>query len=222
MRSGKIFFIFYLFLSARHLSCQINQDGVFWGGISVEKKLTKRSALSAYTQFALDENFHELGSFFLDLSVAYRANRNFTLAAGYRVSEFRNLENFYDEAQMVYGQISWTKGFGPYSLSLRSRYQTLYYGTDFSDDHKMHKDISRNKALLRYRINRIHSIYSYMEHFFRWNHKNETSAIRTGVGYTHTFDKYSKLDFFFLDQIKLNTVSRRNDYIFGMTYAYKL
>ncbi len=219
----KYYFFYFLIFLCSGISKAQQKDAVFWGGVNFEKKLSKRFSVSLFNQYALNQNLAELGYYFFDVGINFKYNDHVSLSGNYRLSEIRNLDNFYNDRQVLYGDLSYSKGFGNFSFALRTRYQQSYYGLSFteSENYKRNKNFSRNKITIKYKLNRIYSFYISGEQYYRWNNKNRTEAWRSGIGVYYQFNLYNRIELYYLIQQQVNLKNPQTDYISGITYYYK-
>jgi len=218
----RIFFYFSIFiLTSGNLFAQHQKDAAMWLSVNIEKKINKRFSVNFIHQTSLNQNLNEVGYLYYDLGLSYKLNKYFTIACNYRLSELRNLENFYSETQRFYSDLTFSKGFGKFYLQIRTRFQTQVYGLNYQDFYKPNRDFSRNKISLRYNINRIYSTFISAEQFYRFNKINNTQAYRFAAGLTYKFNLKHRIDVYYMNQFQLNTKRTRTDYITGLTYSYK-
>lgn len=216
----KIAFIFILFIGFKS-AAQVQKDGVFWLSFNVEKKFNKRLSGTFFNQNSFNQNMRELGSIFGDVGLSYKINKNIAIAGNYRFVKARNLDNFYNDVQRFYGDITFSKGHNKFYFQVRSRLQGQMYGLNLFDTYKLDKNFIRNKLVVRYNLNGIYSLHAGAEQFLRLNQINKTQAYRFDVGLTYKIDKRNRLDFYYMNQFMINTKYPRIDFIYGVTYSIK-
>lgn len=198
-------------------------DAVGTIGIQIEKKITSSFSTSLYHQIALNENYSELGYAIFDLGLNYRLNNNFTLGFNYRILSLRNFENNYELRQFLYGDISWTKGKGDFTINARCRYLTKFYGTNFSEEEnfKANKHYLRNKLLLKYELNYNYSIFVSTEQIYRLDQYNKTDQWRYSGGLNYRINTQNRIQISFTISEQVNKKATDTNYTTGLTYYYK-
>ncbi len=196
-------------------------DAVFTIGINIEKKFTKKMSLSLFNQYGFNENGSEPGYIIFDGGVNYRINRNFSIGANYRLLESRNLNNFYEERQFLYGDISFAKSKGRFSIALRTRYLTKYYSFNLNENAKSNKHYLRNKATIKYALNENNTVFFSEEQIFRFDTKNQTEQWRSVIGLYHSFNLKNRIELTYAINQQVNNSGPDTDFISGVTYYFK-
>ena len=218
----KFVFLLLLYFTSTLLFCQEN-DAVLLTSINIEKKFNKKTSFTFFNQYAFNENYSELGYFLFDGGLTYKLNRNLSFGLNYRFSENRNLQNFYQDKQVVYGDITWSKGINDFSISLRSRYQVNFYGLSFSetDNYKSNKHFLRNKATIRYRLDTQNAIFLSYEQIYRFDTKDKTDTWRAGAGISHQFNLHHRVEAGYSIYQKVNTKTPDTDYVTSLSYYFR-
>ena len=216
----KIVFIFFL-LSGSYAYSQVQKDAVFWLSFNVEKKINKRFSATFFNQNSFNQNLNELGSFFGDLGLSYKLNKHIAIAGNYRFVKARNLDNFYNDVQRLYTDLTFSKGYHKFYFQFRSRLQGQMYGLNYSDPYKADKNFIRNKVIIRYNLNGNYSLHAGAEQFLRLNHINKSQAYRFDIGLTYKINLRNRIDFYYMNQFLINTKYPRIDFIYGVTYSFK-
>ena len=215
----KIIFLF-LVTNSFYSSAQ-QQDAALWASLNAEKKISKHFSGTFFTQYIVNQNLHELGLYFFDAGVNYKFDNNFSASADYRFSNSRNLDNFYEQRQMFYADLSLAKGFGKFGITARTRIQRQYYSGVFnSDSFRLPKNYSRNKLTLRYRYNWYWSAYLAEELFYRLD-KSIINAWRTSAGIYYQLNLKNKIELSYAVQQQDNVPNPRTDFITGINYYYR-
>ena len=198
-------------------------DAVGTIAIQIEKKITPSFSTSLYHQIALNENYSELGYAIFDLGLNYRLNSNFTVGINYRILSLRNLENNYDQRQFLYGDIAWSKNKGDFTLNIRTRYLTKYYGTHFveNENFKANKHYLRNKVLLKYELNYTYSVFVSTEQIYRLDNLYKTELWRYSGGLNYRINIRNRLQLSFSISKQINKKAPDRNYTTGLTYYYK-
>ncbi len=217
-------FAIYSLLVLMHIFVYAQQeDAVLLGGINIEKKFDKKTSFTLFNQYAFNENYSELAYFLFDGGLTYRLTRNISFGVNYRFSEIRNLQNFYQDRQTIYGDISYSKGIDDFSIALRTRYQVNYYGLSLqeTENYKSNKHFLRNKATLRYKLNPDNTIFVSCEQLYRFDLKDKTDAWRTGAGISHQFNLHHRIELSYSVYQKVNTKSPDTDYVTSLMYYFR-
>jgi hypothetical protein len=194
---------------------------VSWISINIEKKINKRLSATFFNQNSFNQNLTELGSTFGDLGLSYKLHKNVAIAGNYRFVKARNLDNFYNDVQRLYGDLTLSKGYRKFYFQLRFRMQSQKYGLNFSDTYKAEKNFNRNKLIVRYNLNGKYSLHLGAEQFLRLNNIDKAQAYRFDIGLTYKLNQRNRLDFYYMNQFLVNTKNPRIDFVYGVTYSLK-
>lgn len=200
------------------------QDFVFQPGFSVSKNLNRAWDLSLGTQLSLNQNAQELWFAFGDASIGYRLNRNINIELHAREIRFRQLDNSMRARHLFYNTVTYSKGFGKWSVSFRNRIQQLVFGEHFSDSFKGPIWYNRNRVALRYKINYYWSPYVSAECMLPLNRPDRKSIdqyrIATGMSYTH--NEYIRTDVYYQIQHQLARSGNDTYFVLGLNFAVKI
>ncbi len=211
-----------LALTVTPMAMQAQQeDAAGWLTLSVEKKLNRHFSLGFLNQYAFNQNYSETGYFFFDGGLEYKYNDHVSVSLNYRLNNFRNRDNFYEERNSWYADLSLSKGFGPFSLGWRSRYQRQYYGGFFSENARSPLVVNRNRFTLRYKINWYYSLFVSEELFTRFYPEWQLTSWRTTAGFSRQWNLHHKVELTYAIQQQVNRKSKRRDFITGLAYYYK-
>lgn len=218
----KYLYLWVFLILAGKASFSQQQDAVLWAGLNLEKKITRQLEVSATMQSGFNQNWQELRFAYAGAGISWRWSPNWTTTLRYRFSQVRNLENFYDDRQVVMADLSYAKSWNAWTASFRTRYQQQFYGLhlDQDENYKNNKHIIRNRVSLRYRINTANSLLLAQEQYYRMDLVDATIAWRTGLGFTHKFDLHHKLDAGFNFIREVNSQSPDIQYVTSFTYTY--
>lgn len=188
------------------------QDFVGMSGIQVNKSLSRSVDVSLSTQGTFNQNLSELWFAFTDGSIGYRFSRNWSTEFHARYIQFRKMDNAYDNRQLFYNTLTWSKGFGPWSISLRNRLQQLIFGEHFRDDFKGPVWYNRDRLSIRYRFNYYWSVFTATELFVPLNHvlRQGIDQYRIAAGATYTYNDYLRLDTYYQIQQQLQRPKGNN------------
>ena len=200
-------------------------DFVFQPGITVSKNLNRSWDLSLGTQLSFNQNAQELWFAFADASIGYRINRNLNIEIHAREIQSRQLNNSYQSRHLFYNTITYSKGFGKWSLSARNRLQQLVYGEHFSDSFKGPLWYNRNRLAIRYKINYYWSPFVSAECMLPLNRPNRKSIdqYRLAAGMSYTFNEYIRTDVYYqLQQQLARTSGNDSFYVLGLNISVKI
>jgi hypothetical protein len=201
------------------------QDFVFQPGISISKNVNRSWEVSFSSQLSFNQNVRELWFAFGDAAVGYRINRNLNIEFHAREIQYRQLNNAYQARRLFYNTITYSKGYGKWSFSLRNRLQQLIYGEHFSDSFRGPLWYNRNRIAVRYRINYFWSPYVSAECMLPLNRPNRKSIdqVRFAAGVSYTLNEYVRTDLYYQLQQQLSR-SSGNDcfFVLGLNLAVKI
>ncbi len=201
------------------------QDFVGLTGISVSKNISRAWDVSLGGQGMFNQNLHELWFAFADASIGYKINRNINTELHSRSIQFRLLDNSYQGRQLFYHTISWSKGVGRFSFSVRNRIQQLIYGEHFHDDYKGPVWYNRDRFAVRYRINYYWSPYASAEIMVPLNHTRRSGIdqYRIAGGISYTLNDRVRFDTYYQIQQQLQRSTGNNTYfVLGFNTSIKL
>lgn len=201
------------------------QDFVLQPGISITKNLNRAWDVSLGSQLSFNQNARELWFVFGDASVGYRLNRNINIELHAREIRYRQLDNSYRARHLFYNTVTYSKGIGKWSLSIRNRIQQLIYGEHFSDDFKGPIWYNRNRMALRYKINYYWSPYISAECMLTLNRPTRKSIDqwRVAAGMSYAFNEHIRTDLYYQLQQQLARSSGNDAYfVLGLNLAVKI
>lgn len=214
-------YFFAVFVFPLVVGAQVQKDAVLWISLNAEKKINKHFSGTFFIQNIFNQNLNELGAVFFDVGLGYRYNNHFSASGNYRLTDRRNLDNFYEQRQSFYADATAEKSFDRFKLTIRTRFQRSFYGTSLSENvYRQPKNYSRNKLSLRYRINWYWSVMAAEELFYRFD-KNTIRAWRTSAALSHQFNLKNRIEFAYMIQQEDNVASPETDFISAVSYYYK-
>ena len=192
-------------------------------GLSIEKKISRSFSVSFLNNEIINQNLSEVALGFADLGLNYRLNRNFSFGANYRFAKSRNLQNYFDDRQMIYADINYQKFFHRFNLNLRSRIQNQYYPHLFDNSFRPYQTYNRNRLQLRYKLKYYFSLFTSIENFLYLNRNTgrKLTDIRYSSGLNYTFNENVKTEFYFSFDDGLNRINRINYFSLGATCYLK-
>jgi hypothetical protein len=210
-----------LVFPAGRTCAQVN-DAQLWLSLNIEKKIT--SVLSAcFTEEArLNENITEAGIVFSDISLSWRLGKRFKIAAGYRFSNKRNMDDSYDNRHRYYVDLNYREKLKPLTILLRTRFQSEYTNIYSSEKGTMPLRRTVVKLTLKYDLQRKFEPYVYAESFLRMNQivYGAFDQLRICGGIEYTINRMHMIDVHYLFQKEYNVRHPETDYVTGISYYF--
>jgi hypothetical protein len=202
---------------------QVNDAGL-WTSVNFEAKLVKKLSFSISEEFRFNENITELGAALTDAGFSYKLNKHFQVAAAYRFTQRKTLENNYSPRHRIYVDIKYEKKLKPFQLQVRTRLQDQYKDIGRAPDGGIPEFYLRNKISLKWDLKKPYTPYLSVELFSPLNYPrfNAFTGIRTSAGVEYDISKHHKIDAYYMIQKELNTSDPHTDFVFGLGYFYKL
>ncbi len=191
--------------------------------VNLEKKISRSVSFTFMNEEVMTYDFQELGFFFFDAGMKYKINRNFSVNGNYRFLFLRNLDNFYDNRQMLYGDIDYVKGKNKWTFGGTVRFQSTFY-THVADGYKPPLFYNRDKVKIGYRINYYLQPFVECEVFFPLNHPSRKGIdqVRGAVGLAYTINKHVKLEVYEQVQQQLNRAPKNTNYVTAVNWYFRL
>lgn len=191
-------------------------------GIRVEKRIAPSWDIGMGTQTMFHDNASEHWFSFAAWSAGYRISRNFTTEVHYRFIRFRKLDNAYETRNLFFHTLTYSGYSGPWSVSVRTRTQSLVYGDHFRDDFKGPRWYSRNRIMVRYRLDYYWAPYMAAEAFLPLNQPRRplVDQYRWTAGITRTITDRFRVDLFAQVQHLLGRQSNRLIFAPGLSAYY--
>ena len=200
------------------------KDAGLWTTVGIEAKLVKKLSLDIIQEFRFNENITELGTAYTDAGLSYKLNKHFQIAANYRFTQKRTVENYYSFRHRIYIDIKYEKKIKPFQVQFRSRIQDQYSDIGRASDGGIPELYLRNKLNLKWDLNKPFTPYLSVELFSPLNYPRENAFdnIRTAAGMDYEISKHHKVEIYYLIQKELNVSKPQTDFILGLGYFYKL
>lgn len=211
--------LFYLVFYNNLFSQQIKvvNDIGFWGGINIEKKLSKDFEINLEQQIRLHTNATEIDDYIVDFGGKYKMNKNFKFGANLRyVYNNKRLEDAENNYRYNLDLLYKGKLISKLKLYYRFRYQHEYvYPSSVYPITNIHYSGIRNKIRIQYRANDQNDIYIsgelfrllqiYREPYFKKirfyvgdNLKTKIGRFNLSLGYEQEINTNHPLSFFFI------------------------
>lgn len=208
-----------VFLSCTGVFSQVTDAGL-WTSFAVEKKFTEKISCGLGEELRFNENISELGTFFTDAGISFRASDAFRASLNYRFINKRRLDNSYSKRHRYYVDLSYRRKLGKFTPVLRVRFQSQYTDMYSSPAGFVPKYYLRPKISLRYNMKGKWNPYASGELYYRI--AREFDNVRWTVGAERGIGNNFSLDIFFIHQREFNVRAPVYDYIggFGIGYSF--
>lgn len=199
------------------------KDAGIWTSAGVEAKVAKKLTASVSQEFRFNENVTELGTYFTDAGLSYKVNKYLQVAANYRYTLKRKVDDSYSPRHRFYVDVKIQKKFKPFNLQFRTRLQDQYADIGRASDGGIAEFYSRNKVSLKWDVNRPFEPYLSVELFSPLNYPrlNAFDNVRSAVGVEYELSGHHNFDFFYMIQKELQVSRPETDFIIGLGYLYK-
>ncbi|HYV91639.1 MAG TPA: DUF2490 domain-containing protein [Chitinophagales bacterium] len=219
----RLFAVAVIFLQLKNVS---GQQKDFQGivGLGLEKKISPSFSFTLYNQELFNQNLAELGSGFIDAGITYKLNRNLSFGASYRFVQQRDLNNIYQARQMIYGDVTCSKGFKKFSASLRARIQNSYYPLVINETKQTSIAYNRDRLTIRYRYNYYFAPFVYGELWYPVNHPthDKVDRVRGALGFYYTFNEHFKTELYYSITQELNHSNKKTNYAIGIASYFRI
>ena len=202
---------------------QYNDAGL-WASLSLEVKLVKKVSANIAQEFRFNENISELGTAFTDVGLSYKLNKHVQVAANYRFTQKRRIDDSYSLKHRVYVDVKYEKKAKPIQIVFRSRFQDEYSDIGRASDAGIPNYYLRNKLTFELDLDKAYMPYVSVELFSPLNNPREYlfDNIRSSAGIEYSLTKKQKIDLYYMIQRELNVSRPQIDFILGIGYSFKL
>jgi hypothetical protein len=217
----KVILALFMLIMSTQAFTQWN-DAQLWTSVNLEKKIIKGLSVTLSEEVRFSENITEVGTFFTDIGLNYKINKNWRIAGNYRFTNKIQLDNSYSKRHRYYFDLSYRQKFYQFTIIARTRFQSQYADVNSSETGHLPEYYSRNKLTLKYNINQKISPYLSAEAFIPLNNPDVKGIdnMRYSLGVEWEFVKNSTLDVFYLIQQEYQKANRERDYVMGIGYTY--
>ncbi|MBL0342141.1 MAG: DUF2490 domain-containing protein [Bacteroidetes bacterium] len=201
-----------------------SNDAGIWVGVNLEKKISKQLSAHVTQEFRFNENWSELGAFFTELSGEYRLSKAFSIAAGYRFINKRNLDDSYSKRHRFIAEANARKKFGNVNAALWVSYQSQYKDYTSSAEGQVPDNYLRTRLKLKYDLNKKYAPFISGESFFYMNRPDGIlfNNYRLVCGAEYEFSKKSSVEAAFIFNREVNISDPWTSYILGVGWNYVL
>lgn len=203
--------------------CQ-QQDFVFQPGFMLEKKLSRSFALRLYTQAFQNQDLGETSSAFGELGIQYRITNRYSLQAGFRQGIYRNLDNAYDDRQLLSIAFNYAYSKKGFTYSFRGRFQRLYFGDFDRDNYRNPRSYFRYRFTVRKRINYYYSPFVEYETFQPLNlpTRQGLDQHRWSAGLSYTVNDGLRFEGYYQLMWLTNRSNPKTNYVIGLNTFIRL
>ncbi len=193
-------------------------------GVSIEKKISPSFSASLFNQELFKQNLLELGSSFIDAGINYKLNRNINFGLNYRFIQQRTIENIYQPRQMLYADVSFTKGYKKISATLRGRIQSSFYPLVIGDTKLTSLIYNRDRLTIRYHFNYYLVPFVYGEFWYPINHPTheKIDRLRTAAGFYYIFNDHFKAELYYSITHEVNQSNKKTNFAPGIVCYFKI
>jgi Protein of unknown function (DUF2490) len=222
--SKNYFILFVLIFLLTKVSVSQQKDFIGLSGFSVSKQLSRSLDISISEQVLFNQNLSEFWIGFGDFSVGLKLNKHINTELHYRRITIRGLNDNFENRNLLFHTLSYSKSFGKFSFSLRNRIQQLVYGEYFSDNQREPRWYNRDKLNVRYRFNYYWSTFVATEVFVPLNHprREGIDQARISCGLVYQFNDYFRIESYYQIQQQLNRVGNDSNYLLGVNAMLRL
>ncbi len=219
MKTGLLCLLYFFSISVIAQN-QIDFRGLL--SVNVEKKVSKRVSLTVMTTAIATYDFQELGFAFFDAGVKCKLTKNFSTNFNYRFMLRRNLENFYDNRQIIYGDIDFSKSYKKWTFGGTARFQGLFYSHIF-EGYKNPLVYNRTKVNAKYRINYYWQPFAEFEFFVPLNHpvRKTVDQLRGSLGFAYTINEKIKVEFYEQVQRQINRAPHNTYFLTAVNWYFR-
>jgi hypothetical protein len=214
--------ILLLCLSSLSVSAQNQIDFRGLLSLNLEKKVTKRLSFTALTAAFATNDFQEIGFAFFDAGIKCKLTKNLSTNFNYRFMLLRNLENFYDNREIIYGDLDFSKGVRKWSFGGTARFQGLFY-THVFDGYKTPLFYNRSKVNVKYRVNYYWQPFTEFEFFAPLNHpvRKSVDQVRGSIGVAYTISNRVKIDLYEQVQQRIHRVPQNTYFLTAINWYFR-
>ncbi|MBL4715861.1 MAG: DUF2490 domain-containing protein [Bacteroidia bacterium] len=217
----RFLFILLICLACFGIKAQTNDAGL-WTGLGIEKKITQTLSINFENSIRLNENYGKVGIILHDLRISYNVSNSIRVAANYRFSKKKRIDDFYNSRHRYYFTMSFKQKMGALDLTYRTRFQSQYTSFYSSETGIIPENLFRNKLTIAYSTGKPYKPFIATEMFYQLNNPiaNEFSKVRYVGGIDYTLNKMNRIRFFYLFQKEINAINPLSLYVAGIDYQY--
>jgi hypothetical protein len=227
MKKWILFFIIMIGVPCDYFSQAVNDAGL-WTSINVEKKINKRLELIFTEGYRRKENLTQTNLFYTDIGFSLKPARFLKFSLSYRSIQKYMEDETYSFRHRLMLDILLKKKFGKITASLRERMQTEVRNVYTSEKGKLPEWYFRNKAELKYDMDKPITPYVSAELLYQLNDPRDIESndtwrrARYSVGLEYKLNDRHSFSGQYIVQRAFNVSAPQHVYIFGLTYTLSL
>ncbi|MBU6157803.1 MAG: DUF2490 domain-containing protein [Bacteroidetes bacterium] len=221
---NKIRILFFLVLFSNVAPYAQQKDFTTWNYVNLNYKLNERWQVSFSEQIMRNENASEWWLFLHDLSLSHRITQHLSQELHLRLINQKRLDDNFEDREMIYyalnGRLSW-KG---WTMSARTRWQGMAYGTHFKDAYKGPYYYHRFRVGIARSINYHWRAGLNVELFQPLNRPERApfDQVRWGAGMSYRLNRHLSIDHIFQIQQQINRKNPYTFYVWGIGCNFTL
>jgi hypothetical protein len=210
-----------MILPGKILISQVN-DAQLWMNVNLEKKVTPAFSVLFTEEIRMYENITEIGTVFSELGASYRFDKRFKVAATFRFTNKKRVDDSYDSRQRYYFDFIYREKLKPLIVSVRMRFQSEYKEYTTSPEGRMPGNHLVPKLTLKFDPGKRHLFYIYGEPYFRLNRivYGSCDQIRTCAGLEYSFNRMHMIDLHYMIEKEFNVIHPETKYVTGIGYYF--
>jgi hypothetical protein len=226
MRGFVLSLIFvFSFFGSLYAQDEFVEDASVWLGLNIEKKVNSRINLSFSNQARFDRNITRYRLGYQDLGLDYKVLKFLHVQADYKLIQRQRQDESFSMRHQYNLSFVLKKNLGPWSFSVKNRWQCLYRDIYSSEDGKQAIWTSRNKLTVKYELNKRIQFYTSGElnYTLKPFEDEGLDRYRTTLGLEYRLTRNTGLELYYTMQRELNLSKEINRFhIYGLTYQIKI
>lgn len=215
----RIFILLCFFVLNLQLSTRSQQnDFVSWNYVNLNYKINENWTASFAEHMMRNENASETWLFLHDLSINHRITRHLSHELHIRLINQKRMNDQFEGREMLFYAINGRVNWQGLTLTARTRWQGLVYGTHFKDAYQGPYFYHRFRLGVGKSINYHWRTGLNAEIFQPLNRPQRApfDQIRWGAGISYRFNKYLTVDQLFQIQKQFNRANPYTYYVWGL------
>lgn len=218
----KTLFVLCLSVAGHKSAAQFfDDDARVWMNLNLVKEGKNGMEYQLLFQNRLNNNMSQYNGY-CSAAIAYKINKHFRLIGGYVAGGKREIDGNYSLIQQAFGGLMLRQKLGRFTLVYRNLTQTQAKGSMPLDGEKTPTTFNRNKATVRYELNKRWQFYISGELYFTLTNRykyQDLGKTRYVGGLLYRLSKSSSLEPYFLYQKKNDYKGRSSrNFIYGITF----
>lgn len=194
-------------------------DACLWMGITLEKKLPRKTYFLLAPQLRLDNNYSDTDKLFADIGFGIKPVKNLEFELMYRWVSARNKTRSFEMQHRFYADLSYRIKTEKWVITNRVRYQNQYSDFYKSENWNIPSKYFRYRLTLKLFPERQLQFFAFGEAWYALNDQNDFKNLRYGVGADYDINKHHSIGAsYFIDQ----DINQKNPMMrFVMSFNYK-